>query len=159
LFHRSGLTPAAALLQHARGKTVEQLADASTNPSKQVFYHQFEQFNTAVNGDMGGDKMWDLVAAMEQLKPGVRVAFQRPSAVDGKDMGIAIVTPLMNRCHASIPQAAEILFVDTTSHVDLQNTSVTLLLTWSQTGAVPLGVLLTDCQTERAYKQGEAHCI
>lgn len=98
--------------------------------------------------------MWDLVASLESTIPGVRIAFQRPSVGSGKDMGIAIVTPLMMRVHALVPQAAEIIFVDTTSHVDLLNTSVTVMLTWCSTGALPLGVLLTDCQTERAYKQG-----
>ena len=52
-------------------------------------------------------------------------------------------------------QAAEIVFIDTTSHADIMNTSVTLMLTWSPVGALPLGVLLTDSQKERAYKQGD----
>jgi len=98
--------------------------------------------------------MWALVEELDKKFPGVRVAFQRPVPAVGKDMGIAIVTPFMSRVHASLPQAAEILFVETTSHIDMRNTSVTVMLTWSSIGALPLGVLLSDCQTERAYKQG-----
>ena len=47
------------------------------------------------------------------------------------------------------------MFVDTTSHVNLTNTSVTLMLTWCPAGAVPLGVLSTDSPSERTYTQGK----
>jgi len=152
---RSGLTPAASLHQMARGKTVAELADSSIHPSISGVYRQFEKYNTTLNGDLGRDKMWDLVADLEKTCPGVRIAFQRANAADDKDMGIAILTPLMSRVHAHVPQAAEILFVDTTSHVDTMNTSVTIMLTWTSSGALPLGVLLTDSQTDRAYRQGK----
>jgi len=103
--------------------------------------------------------MWELMAGMEEALPGVRVAFQRSSPTEDNDMGIAILTPVMSRVHAGIFQTAEIMLVDTTSHIDLLYTSVTLMLTWSSVGALPLGVLLTDCQTERAYKQGDLNRI
>ena len=151
---RDGLTPAVAALEHSRGKNVVQMADGSTNPNTRAFYYQFNKFNEAINGDLGGDKMWELIASLEKLLPGVGIAYQRPSQEKEKDMVIAIVTPLMRRVHESVSQAAEIMFVDSTSHVDLLNTSVTLMLTWSPAGALPLGVLLTDSQTERAYNQG-----
>ena len=92
---------------------------------------------------------------MVETLPGVHFALQRPSPTKNKDMGIAILTPLMSRVHAGISQAAEIVFIDTTSHVDIMKTSVTLVLTWSPGDALLLRVLLTDLQTERAYKQGD----
>ena len=98
--------------------------------------------------------MWNLMEGLEKMMPGSRFAFQRPNREDGKDMAIAIVTPLMKRVHETVSQAAEVMFVDSTSHVDVINTSVTLMLTWSPAGAVPLGVLLTDSQSEKAYKGG-----
>jgi hypothetical protein len=151
---RLGLNPSAAWAELCRGKSGDQLADSSTCPTKRVFYHHFEKFNASINGDMGGDKMWDLVANLEDKIPGVRMAYQRPSLADDKDMGIAILTPLMSRVHTCIPQSGEILYVETMNHIDLMNTCVTIMMTSSPTGAVPLGVLLTNCQTERAYRQG-----
>jgi len=119
-------------------------------PSLRLVYHLFGKFKSSLSGD----KMWALVEELENTLPGVRVAFQRGVPEEDKEMGIAILTPLMSRVHTSVPQAAEILFVETTGHIDMLNTSVTVLLTWSPTGSVPLGILLTDSLTERAYKQG-----
>lgn len=81
------------------------------------------------------------------------MAYQQPVPDEGKDMVIALVTPLMARAHAR-PQAAEVMFVDTVTHVDMTHTNVTLMFTWTPVGAVPLGVLLTACETERSFVQG-----
>lgn len=152
---RDGVAPSAAAAMCSKGLSIQERADASINPSRRSLYHQFHKYHESVSGDLGGDKMWDLMEDIKEKMPGgVRVAFQRASPAEGKDMCVAIITPLMERVHAVLPQAAEMMFVDTTSHVDLTNTSVTLLLTWCPAGAVPLGVLFTDSQSERAYTQG-----
>jgi len=49
----------------------------------------------------------------------------------------AAVTPVMKRVHASLKQAAETVFCDTTSHLDQTDTSLTVLLCGSPIGALP----------------------
>ena len=97
--------------------TVEEMADTSINPKIRSFYHRFNQMNEASNGDLGREKMWNLMAGLKEAMPGINIAYQRPSVGEEKEMCIAIVTPLMSRVHAMVPQAAEIMFVDSTSHV------------------------------------------
>ncbi|CAL4108136.1 unnamed protein product, partial [Meganyctiphanes norvegica] len=69
---------------------------------------------------------------------------------------VAIVTDLMERVHKSNPLCKDIVFIDTTSNVDLYHTSVTFILTSSPIGAMPLGVILSDGQDEKSYTKGFA---
>ena len=153
-FYRDGLTPTECAIHHASTVDIADYADNSINPNKWAFYNHFHKENRAINGDLGGEQMYQKFDHLPSQFPEVNIAIQKASKEDQNDFVVAIITPLMTRVLASIPQAAEVVFVDTTSHVDLQNTSVTLLLTWTPAGALPIGVLLTDCQTERAFERG-----
>lgn len=155
LLYRSGLSVPEVGRLNGRDLSVAEFADGSINPRTQSIYYLFDKCNRIYNGDMGGDDMWLRVGQIEVEFPGVRVAYQRPCHASQQEMVIAILTPLMQRVHLHIRQSAEVMFVDTTSHVDLCNTSVTVLLTWTIAGAVPLGIILTYSQTERAFSQGK----
>ena len=57
---------------------------------------------------------------------------------------LAVCTPLMARAHASLPQAAEIMFCDATSSLDRFNTALFILSTCHPAGGIPLAVLMTS---------------
>jgi len=56
----------------------------------------------------------------------------------------------MKRAHC-LPQAKEIIFIDSTASCDTENTVVTVVLTATKGGAVPLGVLLHNRQDTPGY--------
>ncbi|KAK3909095.1 Oxidoreductase NAD-binding domain-containing protein 1 [Frankliniella fusca] len=73
--------------------------------------------------------------------------------IDEKDSRwcVLIVTPIMKRAHC-LPEAKEIIFTDSTASCDAENTVVSLLLTATKGGAVPLCVLLHNRQDTAGYK-------
>ena len=57
---------------------------------------------------------------------------------------MAISTPLMARVHQRIPQAGEMMFVDSSSSMDRYNLSMFVLSTNHCGGGVPLGVMIVS---------------
>lgn len=60
----------------------------------------------------------------------------------------------MSKIHQEFWESREVVFVDTTSHVDQINTALTPLLCASPVGALPLGVIFTSSQEETSYTKG-----
>ena len=75
----------------------------------------------------------------------------RQTGNNSSDFVCAAVTPVMKRVHGSLKQAAEMLFCDTTSHLDQTSTSLTVLLCGSPIGALPLGAIVSSNQSETAF--------
>ncbi|XP_076036776.1 uncharacterized protein LOC143022436 [Oratosquilla oratoria] len=65
-----------------------------------------------------------------------------------------LVTDFMYRIHKEMQSACEVVFVDTTSHVDKTNCSLTILVCSSAAGGLPLGVILSSTQTKEDYLRG-----
>lgn len=130
--------------------SIEEKADASNIPKLRSFYYWNNKSRTEKFGDMGGPAMFK---AISELKTDAEINFQEKSYE--KEMVITVITPFIKRVLSSVPQTSEIIFMDTTSHVDLMNTSVTLIMTWSAVGGLPVGLILSDSQTEEAYAQGK----
>ena len=63
-------------------------------------------------------------------------------------MIVTVCTPMMARAHQNLPQAAEIMYCDSTSILDRFNTSVFLFSTNHAGGSIPLGVALTSDEKE-----------
>lgn len=59
------------------------------------------------------------------------------------DVIIAVCTPLMKRVHRYTKHSGEIVFMDAGGNMDRHNMRVFLLMTFSPTGGLPLGVLIT----------------
>ncbi|KAK3865657.1 hypothetical protein Pcinc_028751 [Petrolisthes cinctipes] len=74
---------------------------------------------------------------------------------DGGNFVIDLVTDLMMRCHQELKASSEVVFVDTTSHMDQLNTAVTPLLCAGPVGVVPLGIIFSSSQDEISYKRGK----
>ena len=67
-------------------------------------------------------------------------------------MIVTICTPMMARAHQYLPQAAEVMYCDSTSSLDRFNTSVFLLSTNHAGGSVPLGIALTSDEKESTIR-------
>jgi len=147
------LGPSEAKQELAKKLSVIERADTSVFPKPDFFYKHFNKFSTAINGDLGGGRMTEAILKLQEEFPSCTILFQ-PKTAEAQ-MSLCIVTPLMKRVLKMTPQAAEIVFIDTTSHVDLQNNNVTPILTWSPAGGLPIGVLITESQNEEAYCQGK----
>jgi len=59
-------------------------------------------------------------------------------------LSVAICTPLMAGEHEAIPQAGEMMFVDSSSSMHRYNLSIFILSTSHCGGGLPLGVLITS---------------
>jgi len=66
---------------------------------------------------------------------------------------VLVVTPLNERAQ-KLKNRSEIIFMDSTSSCDVSMASVTVLLTATKGGAVPIGVLIHKQQTAMAYEKG-----
>jgi len=70
----------------------------------------------------------------------VMVSANRPYSV-------LLSTPIMQRAQ-HLKASSEIIFIDSSSSCDVTQTAVTLVLTASKAGAVPLAVLLHENQSQ-----------
>lgn len=68
-----------------------------------------------------------------------------------------LVTDFMYRIHKEMQSASEVVFVDTTSHFNKTNCSLTLLVCSSAAGGLPLGIILSSTQTKEDYFRGMPH--
>lgn len=63
---------------------------------------------------------------------------------------VLATTPIMRRAQRC-PQSKEIIFVDSTSSCDSESTTVTIALTGTKGGGIPIGVMLHNHQDEETY--------
>lgn len=64
---------------------------------------------------------------------------------------VLIVTPIMNRAQ-QLKSSQEIIFIDSTGSVDTTSNTITVILTISKAGAIPIAILIHYGQTEESYK-------
>ena len=71
-----------------------------------------------------------------------------------KPMILTICTPLMMRASATIQQAGEMVFCDSTSTLDRLNTSMFILSTSTSASGIPLGVMVISDEQQSTIKKG-----
>jgi len=133
----------------SKSLSFEERADRSIFPNPITYYYEYSKYSTTVNGDFGGTLMTEAMVKLRQEFPKAEIYFQEKTL--DYEMQIIILTDFMRNVLNSMPQAAEIIFMDSTSHVDLMNCTVTLMLTRCPAGSVPIGSLITKSQTEQSY--------
>lgn len=77
----------------------------------------------------------------------------------GSEFVCDIITPLMKRVHQQLKASSEIVFVDTTFHIDQTNASLTILLCASTIGALPLGAFISSGQDEKCYQAAAVNTL
>ncbi|XP_038047808.1 uncharacterized protein LOC119721923 [Patiria miniata] len=63
--------------------------------------------------------------------------------VEGNQLVMAIITPLMKRTHALVRYAGEMVFMDASGNMSRHNTHVYMMMTPSFAGGLPLGAFIT----------------
>ncbi len=148
------LSVAEAIRLH-RGKLLESedseelLANSQRNPKESTVYNWFSSWRRDKLGDRTGvNKTQVLLERQEELaKNDTKLLFQE------EPLAIAIMTPIMQRAH-SLELASDIAFCDSTSSCDGEGHAITFVLAPSPCGAVPLGVIITECQDQKSYEAG-----
>ena len=67
---------------------------------------------------------------------------------------LVLITPFMRRVLKKIDRCGEMVHVDSTGSLDCNNLTVTLLITNSLVGALPIGIIVTGTKSEEAYVNG-----
>ena len=111
---------------------------SSPCPCSRLYYRIYKEHY----GDQRREALTDRVLKLAETHP----TSTKVDVTDG-DLVIAIVTPLMLRCH-QLPEAAELVFVDAGGNVDRSQARVFLFMTHSVCGGLPLGVVITNGESE-----------
>lgn len=73
------------------------------------------------------------------------------TSVEDDFWAVLVVTPIMRRAQ-QLESARDIIFVDSTASCDETKSNVTVLLTATKAGAVPIGVLIHSSQSTCGYE-------
>ncbi|KAL3237883.1 hypothetical protein MRX96_048158 [Rhipicephalus microplus] len=82
---------------------------------------------------------------------GPRVSIWRTKLRDGSCWAVLVVTEIMQRTQA-LESASEIIILDSTACCDESHATITVVLTATPVGALPIAVLMHNCQTTESYK-------
>lgn len=74
--------------------------------------------------------------------------------INNKAVVVTICTPYMKGIHKKLNWSSEVMFVDSSGNMDRHSVRAYLLLCPSVLGIVPIGVILTNNETEEAFIQG-----
>ena len=121
------------------------LANREVNPPYKSVFYLWEAYRKERVGSHTGEDVLNNIKEYAKSYDGNIELIQY-----GESFSVAVVSPFMRRVH-SLTEASEICFVDTTLCVDKTNTSVTLLMTRSSIGALPLAVTVSTGQDEVDY--------
>ena len=83
-------------------------------------------------------------------KHGKELALVKQMKLNGRmEMFACVVDPFQRRAHKILPQSGDIVAVDATSSLDLQDTKLVRLVTCSPAGGIPLGYILVSHENEK----------
>jgi len=96
--------------------------------------------------------MFNLVVNFYKTVPNITISLGVSVVVrEESPWAVLVVTPVMKRTH-NLFWSKNIVFVDTSSSCDSTSTNVTLMLTATKAGAIPMAVLLHEGQSTESYK-------
>lgn len=131
--------------------SVTDLANHGTNPSPRSAGWLREVWLMENHGQLSGESMFSAIKKYAENCKATKIELE---VHDGGTFVIVLVTDLMMRCHQELKASSEVVFVDTTSHMDQLNTAVTPLLCAGPVSAVPLGIIFSSSQDEAGYRRG-----
>ncbi|KAK4300177.1 hypothetical protein Pmani_027605 [Petrolisthes manimaculis] len=126
------------------------LTNCALNPSLRAVYHIRQMWMNEKHGTLDGESMFSAIEKYAAANPNSKIKYQ----FEGERFAIVLITEFMFRIHQEFREASEVVFVDTTSHLDQHNTAVTLLLCVGSAGALPLAVIFTSSQDEVSFTAG-----
>ncbi|GFY31643.1 SWIM-type domain-containing protein [Trichonephila clavipes] len=121
------------------------LANASINPTHNQIYYLHKCWRDANLGSSINpfDKLKEKVLFYESIGTTVKVHEDHLWAV-------LLVTPLMKRNH-HLFSSKEIIFIDSTSSCEASSSTITILLSATKVGALPLAVMIHASQSIQNY--------
>ena len=137
-------------LKHALDDDIALLANRRVNPTLAAVISLRQRWTEENHGSFDDSSV---LANLERLKSTMPQHLIEVSQTSGGYVA-ALVTDFMWRIHKELQFAGEVVFVDTTSHVDKTNCSLTILVCSSAAGGLPLGVILSSNQTKEDYITG-----
>lgn len=126
------------------------LANSALHPTRRAVYQIRELWIKENHGTLGGENMFAAIDKYAAANPNSKIEYK----CHGEKFAIVLVSEFMLRIHQEFREAGEVVFVDTTSHLDQLNTALTPLLCAGPAGALPLGVIFTSSQDEESYTIG-----
>ena len=126
------------------------LADKRVNPPLTVVQSLRRKW---VSEEHGGVEDFSVVEAIRKTRAG-RSNDRIACEVTDRGYVAVLVTEFMLRVHEQLPSSSEVVFCDTTSHVDRTNCALTILVCASPAGGMPLGVIITSSQVKEDYVKG-----
>lgn len=129
---------------------ISSMASNLMNPKRRTLYYCWDLWRRQTCGSYDGEELFSAIQNYAKTS-NADITLKR----FGDSFVCVIITPLMVRVHKLMRQAGETVFIDTTSHIDQTNCSITILLCSSPVGALPLGVIVSSGQDEHCYYEGE----
>ncbi|KAH8028364.1 hypothetical protein HPB51_016187 [Rhipicephalus microplus] len=153
-YFSEGMTPSEARRLHESKLSMEddgpaKLANAALNPPQRTVYHWHSVWREACFGGTYIDPVLKLEEkASLYAAQGTHISVTRGGS--SACWAVVVVTPIMRRAH-NLELAREIVFVDSTASCDTTKCTVTVVLTATKAGAVPLAVLIHKEQSTDGY--------
>ncbi|XP_077511062.1 uncharacterized protein LOC144121629 [Amblyomma americanum] len=151
-YFEAGMTPSQAINHHESLLAVQPdgpqlLASGFVNPTKRAVYYMHDHWRTDKYGPCGSP----LVKLQEKMPQYAAQGTDVYTSSKADDCWAAlVVTPIMRRAQ-SLESAQELIFVDSTASCDTTRSTVTVLLTATKAGAVPIAVLIHSSQSREGY--------
>ncbi|GFY19477.1 SWIM-type domain-containing protein [Trichonephila clavipes] len=148
-YFSDGMSPIEAIRFHENKFLLEEnfmgLANASINPTHNQIYYLHKCWRDANLGSSINpfDKLKEKVLFYESIGTTVKVHEDHLWAV-------LLVTPLMKRNH-HLFSSKEIIFIDSTSSCESSSSTITILLSATKVGALPLAVMIHASQSIQNY--------
>ncbi|GFV45680.1 SWIM-type domain-containing protein [Trichonephila clavipes] len=148
-YFSDGMSPIEAIRFHENKFLLEEnfmgLANASINPTHNQIYYLHKCWRDANLGSSINpfDKLKEKVPFYESIGTTVKVHEDHLWAV-------LLVTPLMKRNH-HLFSSKEIIFIDSTSSCEASSSTITILLSATKVGALPLAVMIHASQSIQNY--------
>lgn len=133
--------------------SIYDMANNSINPKPRAVRYLRDLWVKDNHGTLGGETMFSSIQKYAELHPDSKIEYE----IYENRFVIVLVTEFMLKIHDEFRESGEVIFVDTTSHVDQLNTALTPLLCASPIGGLPLGVIFTSSQEETSYTKGESY--
>ncbi|KAH7936586.1 hypothetical protein HPB49_001562 [Dermacentor silvarum] len=148
------MSPAEAIRLHESKLVVQEngyalVANSAVNPVPSAIYYWHKLWREE-NFGRDIDPLLKIAEKMPlYAKEGLDVKLGRSE--DGQFWVVLVVTPIMKRTQ-ELSAASEIIFIDSTSSCDASHSTLTVLLTATNAGAVPVAVLIHNSQSAECYR-------
>lgn len=124
-------------------------ANAAICPTSSHLYYSWNKYQKTEYGGRSNEDIFNLLESKleDYSNDGIRINFSR------EPFAVTIVTPIMERA-ASFYSDSDVMFVDSTASCDVTNTVLTFLIISTPSGGLPIGAMLTQSQSTKAYEAG-----